>query len=149
LLRSLITYWQRHPSLSYLFADLFVGPTSQAPRIDEGRFGSLYELEVAFGALETGVEAQTIDRLLSNLLVDVSGNGHRSEFCVDKLFPASNPRGCWGVVEMRGFAMPLTAQMRMVQVLLLRSLVAKFWQSPYRGRRCTIASCCHILFAKI
>lgn len=131
LLRSLITYWQRHPSLSYLFADLFVGPTSQAPRIDEGRFGALYELEVAFGALEPGVEAQTIDRLLSNLLVDVSGNGHRSEFCVDKLFPAANPRGCWGVVEMRGFAMPLTAQMRMVQVLLLRSLVAKFWQTPY------------------
>lgn len=131
LLRSLITYWQRHPSLSYLFADVFVGPTSQAPRIDEGRFGSLYELEVAFGALETGVEAQTIDRLLSNLLVDVSGNGHRSEFCIDKLFPTANPRGCWGVVEMRGFAMPLTAQMRLVQVLLLRSLVAKFWQTPY------------------
>ncbi len=131
LLRSLITYWQRHPSLSYLFADVFVGPTSQAPRIDEGRFGSLYELEVAFGALESGVEAQTIDRLLSNLLVDVSGNGHRSEFCVDKLFPTANPRGCWGVVEMRGFAMPLTAQMRLVQVLLLRSLVAKFWQTPY------------------
>ncbi len=131
LLRSLITYWQRHPSLSYLFADVFVGPTSQAPRIDEGRFGSLYELEVAFGALEPGVEAQTIDRLLSNLLVDVSGNGHRSEFCVDKLFPTGNPRACWGVVEMRGFAMPLTAQMRLVQVLLLRSLVAKFWQTPY------------------
>ncbi len=129
LLRSLITYWQCHPSLSYLFADVFVGPTSQAPRIDEGRFGSLYELEVAFGALEPGVEAQTIDRLLANLLVDVSGNGHRSEFCVDKLFPAEGAR--WGVLEMRGFAMPLTAQMRMVQVLLLRSLVAKFWREPY------------------
>lgn len=131
LLRSLITYWQRHPSLSYLFADVFVGPTSQAPRVDEGRFGSLYELEVAFGALEPGTTAQTIDRLLSNLLVDVSGNGHRSEFCVDKLFPVNNPRGNWGVLEMRGFSMPLTAQMRLVQVLLLRSLVAKFWQTPY------------------
>jgi uncharacterized protein (DUF2126 family) len=130
LLRSLITCWQRHPSLSYLFADVFVGPTSQAPRIDEGRFGSLYELEIALGALESGMEAETIDRLLSNLLVDGSGNAHRSEFCVDKLFPADNVRGRWGVLEMRAFAMPMTAQMRMVQILLLRALVAKFWQTP-------------------
>ncbi|WP_448572316.1 transglutaminase family protein [Trichothermofontia sp.] len=133
LLRSLITYWQHHPSLSYLFAGLFVGPTSQSPRVDEGRHESLYELEVAFQSLspEADVPPAVVDRLLRNLLIDVTGNTHRAEFCIDKLYPVENPRNQLGILEFRAFAMPPQAQMRLLELLLIRACIARFWQQPY------------------
>ncbi|WP_448564329.1 transglutaminase family protein [Trichothermofontia sp.] len=133
LLRSLITYWQHHPSLSYLFAGLFVGPTSQSPRVDEGRHESLYELEVAFQTLSTtaDVPPAVVDRLLRNLLIDVTGNTHRAEFCIDKLYPVENPRNQLGILEFRAVAMPPSAPMRLLQLLLIRACVARFWQQPY------------------
>jgi uncharacterized protein (DUF2126 family) len=127
LLPRLIVYLNHHPALSYWFAPVYVGSYSQSPRTDENVLESFNELQVALQLLESANEPtpELIWRSLSPFLVDTSGNAHRSELNIEKLWNPYLPgRGRLGLVEFRSFRMARDPETATSIAALLRAVAA-------------------------
>ena len=132
LLRSLIVYWQRHPSLSYFFATRMVGDGGRAPRPDEGRAETSYELGIALERIapDARLPPWFPDRILRHLLADPAGDMRRAEWRVDELYDPARASRRLGRVTLRAFETAAHAQLAALQSLLVMALVARFVRVP-------------------
>jgi uncharacterized protein (DUF2126 family) len=136
LLPSIIRYWQHHPALSYAFTGAYMGPSSQAPRIDESTYEALYELEIACAGAENLGAPQNLalyDLLFRDLLMDRSGNTHRAEISVDKLWNPYAPNGRLGLVEFRAFETHPMRAVQSVTALFVRAILARLCAQPFQA----------------
>jgi uncharacterized protein (DUF2126 family) len=150
LLTRLVAYLNRHPALSYWFAPLYVGSFSQSPRPDENVLESFSELQVALQhlAATSAPEPEFIWRSLSPFLVDTSGNAHRSEVNIEKLWNPYLPgRGCLGLVEFRAFRMAIDAESAAAIAALLRALAVMLSRQEARQSLIEWGSRLHDRFA--
>jgi len=134
LLSSFLRFLQQHPSLSYAFSGLFIGPSSQAPRIDESAFELPYEMEIALRGIENMSapgQPWMIDAILRNLLMDWNGNTHRAELSVDKFYNINTGNGRSGLIEFRAFEMVPEPEPLLAANVLLRALTACFAEKPF------------------
>lgn len=135
-LPSVIRYFQHHPALSYTFTGAYLGPSSQAPRIDESTFEALYELEIACAGAEqfgTPYNLALFDLMFRDLLMDRSGNTHRAEISVDKLWNPFAGNGRLGLVEFRAFETHPEAAALSLTGLFLRAILARLAADPFRA----------------
>lgn len=135
LLPSVIRYFQHHPGLSYAFTGAYLGPSSQAPRIDESTFEALYELEIACAGAEQVGTPQNLplfDLLFRDLLMDRSGNTHRAEISVDKLWNPFAGNGRLGLVEFRAFETHPASTAMSVTALFVRAILARLAADPFK-----------------
>jgi uncharacterized protein (DUF2126 family) len=133
---NVLRYWQQHPALSYAFTGQYVGPYSQAPRVDESHPVGLRELDLACRGAEDAPSEKRheyLDRLLRNLLTDSSGNTHRAEICLDKFANPYSPNGRLGIVEFRAFESYPDAAIACNQALLIRTILARLLLHPLKS----------------
>ena len=138
LLASIIAYWQNHPSLSYLFSACLLDRRARrrAPTRDATNRSTNLRSRYRRSLIRRrgSVPPWMVDRIFRHLLIDVTGNTHRAEICIDKLYSPDGPTGRLGLVEFRSFEMPPHARMSLAQQLLLRALIVMFWEKPYRQK---------------
>ncbi len=132
LLPGLVRFLQNHPCLGYLFSGQYIGPSSQAPRIDESTYEAVTELEIAFpGAARVAGNPYLFGMLFRDLLMDRTGNTHRAELSIDKMWNTFAPNGTTGIVEFRAIeSTPGPEDLNLI-ALLLRAIIARLAVQPY------------------
>jgi uncharacterized protein (DUF2126 family) len=150
LLPRLLRYVLRHPALSYFFAHDYVGASGQSVRPDELGADMLQELHLSLALLDAQpeVEPLTLWQSLAPCLTDPTGNAHRAELNVEKLWNPSLPgRGRLGLVELRALRMQDTPERAAAVGALWRALIASLALRDYREQPPEHGAALHDRFA--
>lgn len=129
-----VRYANRHPALSYLFAHDHIGAFGQSVRPDERDREHFDELGLSLRLLagEQHPEPELIWRSLAPFLADISGNTHRAELNIEKLWnPYLAGRGRLGLVEFRALRMADSPERLAAVAALLRAVTARLAALPF------------------